>query len=280
MESVCRTIWGSNLQTCQLLGIPYTVNEFTTLNEKFNIQNNIAIGTNIYPRVKYFCIGNGGHQMTVGADGIALAKNYQHRSTDASLFKHLPFVLRPYDNDIAAAERARYALRKEVTYDGVRHVAYYLRRIDMSAVTSQLDYRTILNGVVKSTPYTPVSECLNPIPIELANTGVNTVNSDYITSSALIDISFSDNDIVELLNAANVIYGDENYAIISEIGLCSGVDKTINVTASNGGVFNFNEAIAVQIASFISSMHIAKSTDAGISKFLDIGCNESVYQII
>jgi hypothetical protein len=76
------------------------------------------------------------------------------------------------------------------------------------------------------------------------------------------------------------MFSDENYAIISEIGLCSGADKTISVTQTNGGNFNFDEAIGVQVISFISAMHVAKYTSAGLDKTLSVGCNEPILNII
>ncbi len=280
MESVVRTIFGSYLQSCELLGISHDIKEFTTLNEKFAIQSGVAIPPGTYPKVQYFCIGNGGHQMTMGADNIPLTKINQHKATDAALFKHLPFALRTIDNDLTSTERANYALRKEVVYNGTTYIAYYLRRIDMTGVVSEIDYRSVLNGVITSTPYVPSIGSLSPVPAIINNTGVNVLAGDYITTTAMVTVSFSPEDIAELLNVANIIYANEDYAIISEIGLCSGVDKVINITSAGGGSFNFNEAIGVQIISFISSMHIAKYTTAGIEKFLDIGCNEPILNVV
>jgi len=280
MESCVRTIWGSYLQSNEFLGLPHDIKPFTTLNEKFGIQNGIELQPGVYPKVQYFCIGNGGHQMTIGADNIPLAKINQHKATDAALFKHLPFVLRLPGNDLSTAQRARYALRKEVLHDGVTYIAYYLKRIDMTAVYSQLDYRSVTDGVVTSTPYLPTADCLIPVPTVINNTGVNVLTGDYITTTAMVDVSFTADDIQELLNVANVIYADENYAVISEIGLCSGGDKVVSVIPQAGGSFNFNEAIGVQIVSFITAMHVAKYTTSGLSKFLDIGVQEALFSIV
>ncbi len=280
MESTTRSIFGSYLQTNMLLGIPHDIKEFTTLNEKFAIQSGVAIPPGIYPKVQYFCIGNGGHQLTMGTDNIPLTKINQHRATDAALFKHLPFALRTVDNDLTSTQRANYALRKEVVYNAVTYIAYYLKRIDMTPVVSQIDYRTVVNGVISSTPYVPSTSSLSPTPVVISSTGVNALSGDYITTTAMVTISFSAEEIAELLNVANIMFADDNYAIISEIGLCAGVDKVIQVTAASGGSFNFTEAIGIQIISFISSMHVAKYTTSGLLKYLDIGCNEPLVNII
>lgn len=69
------------------------------------------------------------------------------------------------------------------------------------------------------------------------------------------------------------MYNDDRYAIISEIALCSGVDRTVN------GVFNgvnssYVEAIGVQCVSYISSMFMAKFMGGSFSVEMDVGSTE------
>jgi hypothetical protein len=279
MEQVVRTVWGSNLQASEQLGLPYTVRPFTTLNEKLGIQSGVSLAPGVYPKVQYYCYGNGGHQMTMGADNIPLSTIAQHRATDAALFKQLPFVLRPIASDLTLSERVNYALRIEEQHGGATYVAYYLKRIDLSSTFVQMDYRTIVNGVVTSTPYVPDAANLSPTPIVISNGGVNTVSGDYITCAAQLPLAFSPAEVADLINVSTVLHGVDDYAIISEIGLCSGGDKTITVTPSTGGSFNFNEAVGVQIASFVSCLHIAKYATSGITKQLDFGVNDPLFNI-
>lgn len=279
MEHVVRTIYGAQLQSALLLGIDYTVPEFTTLNEKLGIQSGVTAAPGIYPKARYFCIGNGGHYIATGSDGTPLMDISQHKATDAALFNQLPFVLRQLTDDIPPSQRQKYALRKEVTIGGVVYIAYYLRRVDMVDVGTKLENRKVSNGVVTTSDFTPTAANLAPDKTPANPTGVNTVEGRYVTCISKMPISFSAAEVEELVNACMILYGDINYAIISEIGLCSGIDKTISVSASTGS-FNFSEAIQVQIVSHIGALHVMRYCTSGLEKIMDVGSNSPLYNIV
>lgn len=279
MEHTTRTVYGSYLQTCLKLNRPFVLQQYTTLNEKLGIQSGVAPAPGVYPSVKYFCIGNKGHQSQIGADGIGLTVAAQHRATDAALFNQLPFVLREIANDLTGTERANYALRREQTHNGQTYVAYYLRRIDMTGVEAEMQYRTNVNGNVVVTPFVPTADNLSPTPVEIPAEGVGTVAGDYVIVNSQVDISLSPWEVAELMNAAEIIYGDTSYAIISEIGLCSGVDKAVTVTPSVGVPFNFNEAIGVQITTHIAVMNMVKYSNNGVTRILSLGTNDPLFNI-
>lgn len=279
MEHVTRTVYGSYLQTCLKLRIPHVIPAYTTLNEKLGIQSGVSPAPGVYPSVKYFCVGNKGHTSQIGADGIGLNIAAQHRATDAALFNQIPFVLREIANDLTTTERANYALRREEIHGGVTYVAYYLRRIDMTGVEAEMQYRTNTNGTIVVTPFVPTADNLSPTPVVIPSDGTGTISGDYVTVTAEIDISLSAWEVAELLNVAEVIYGDTSYAIISEIGLCSGVDKAVTVTPSVGVPFNFNEAIGVQISSHIAVMNMVKYSNSGVARILGLGTNDPLFNI-
>lgn len=279
MEHVVRTIYGNELSSALLLGLPYTAPPFTTLNEKFGIQPGVTLAPGTMPVCQYFAIGNGGHSATVGADGIPLLTIAQHRATDAGLFNQIPFVLRQVGDDLQPSERIKYALRKEITIGTVVYVAYYLRRINMVSVGTKLELRNINSDVITTTDFIPTAANLSPVKTAASNTGVNTLSGDYVTCVSKLPIVFTDTEIQYLLDACMILFGDINYAIISEIALCSGSDKTINILSSTGN-FNFNEAIQVQVVTFISSAHIARYCTSGLEKILDVGSNSPLFNII
>lgn len=279
MEHVTRTVYGSYLQTCLKLRIPHTIPAYTTLNEKLGIQSGVTPAPGVYPSVKYFCIGNKGHTSQIGADGIGLNIAAQHRATDAALFNQIPFVLREAANDLTTTERANYGLRREESHGGVTYIAYYLRRIDMTGVEAEMQYRTNTNGTIVVTPFVPTADNLNPTPVLIPSEGSGTVSGDYVTVTSEVDISLSAWEVAELLNVAEVIYGDTSYAIISEIGLCSGVDKAVTITPSVGVPFNFNEVIGVQISSHIAVMNLVKYSNSGITRILGLGTNDPLFNI-
>lgn len=284
MESATRTVYSSYIQTCLLLGLPPTYPANTTLNQKFGILQDVLPAQTDRPRLGYYGIGNRGHQMVVGgndsgATGIYKPEPVQHRATDAALYGHLPFVLRPLTNDLTSIERARYAMRREEIHNGSTYAAYYLRRLDTTNVTPMMETKVITDGQANTVPFIPNSSCLNPTPPNIASTGVNVTGGEYVSASAKLSLSLTPDDAAELLNVARILYNDEGYAIISEIGLCTGVDKVIQVTGSQGGTFNFNEVIGAQIATHIPAMVSVGYNNQGTEITLAVGATEPLFAL-
>jgi hypothetical protein len=278
MENVIPTIYLAHLQTAMLHKIPYAAQQYTTLNEALGIQSGIAIPTGNYPSVGYYAIGDGGHTFAVGGDGIPYPNLYQHQPSDSALFHQMPFVLRLPSNDLAPSQRALYALRKEVTFNNVVYIAYYLRRVDLSSLVVSLQRRTDNGTAVTQTTFTPNASNLAPTPTILSNSNVNVVNADALVASAPLDVTMTPADVAEYVNVAQIIYGNPNRALISESALCCGFDKTITVQASTGP-FNYNEAVGVQITSFIADFQMLSYANGGLTKVLDSGANTPLYSL-
>lgn len=273
MESIVRTVFGAHLQTCQLMKIPFTKAPNSTLNEKFNIATNEAIGPTDMPSMRYVTIGNGGHKMKqAGVNNLQVPEPLQHKTTDAALFSHIPFVMRNITDPLSAADEARYALKRTETHGSTQYYAYYLRRMDLTGVASNMELKTVLNGVTTTTGFTPTVSNLNPTPPLIVTGGAVTATGDYVTATANVNFVLDAVDISNILNACNIMFGSEDYAIISEIGLCSGIDKT--VTFGSG---TFNEVIATQIVSHISSFHALRFTASGVNTVFDVGATEPLF---
>lgn len=277
MENATRTIYGSLIQTALLLGTTPEYKLNTTLNEKLGIIATTLPNTTDRPALSYYVIGNGGHQLVVGANGIPKPEPIQHRATDAALYNQLPFVLRELNNDLSSIERTKYCLRRQEIHNTIPYIAYYGRRIDKTNSVPTMEYKVIVNGVETTSPFVPNTSNLNPTPPTINNVGVNTVDGDYTVASARINVALTASDVIELLNVSNIIYNDSGYAIISEIGLCTGVDKIITVNAPGGGTFTFSEAIGVQIISHISAMIPAQYSNDGINITLNCGSVEPLF---
>lgn len=275
MEPVVRSVYGAALQTAMLLGVPHKIKPNTTLNERFDVEKNAIHPDTVWPRVGYFCIGNGGHGLTAGTDGIPYVKSRQHEATNSNLFKPLPFVLRPITDDLPPLQRAKYAMRRQETHMGQVYYAYYLKRMDNASLDVGMQKRIIDKGITTTSDFIPSTSDLVPQPPAIVNTGANLTTSSYITVSTLLALNLTAEDCKELLDVASIIYGDQNYAIISEIGLCSGVDKTL--TLNDGSVYK--ESISTQIVSFISAFHQVSFTASGISGLFDIGSNEPLLTV-
>ena len=274
-----RTIYGSELQTALALGLPYEIAANTTLNEKFGIQAGAALGASDRPSIHYFAIGCGGHRSITGAEGIPYTSPINHRASDAALFKHMPFVLRRTNNDLTVTERANYALRRLESHGGLDYYAYYLKRIDLSTVTPSMEYTVTDNGVATTNPFVPTSSNLNPVATDLSNTEVITTAGNFLSVSAAVPLSFSEQDVVEFKNVATILYGSELYAIISEIAVCSGVDRTVQAQSISGNAFAFTEAVGVQIVTHVTSYYSVGFTNKGFDFTMDLGATEAMFTL-
>lgn len=277
MNFVTRTIYGAALQTAMFLKLPYVIDPKSTLNERFEILQDQDLPDGQYPGARYFAIGSGGHRNYSGADGEGLTTEVQHLATNAAGYRPLPFILRAITDDLTPTQRARYALRRVETHNGQSYVAYYLRRIDMSSVTIEKQIRTTNeDGSVTPIAFVPSDENLTPVPPELPNVGVNVLAAKSAVVSAQLPINMSPDEIREFMDAVTIIRGDVNYAIISEILLCTGFDRVIQLPDTS----NFNEAIGVQVAAFSNTLHTARFISEGIDSHIDAGANEPLLKVL
>lgn len=279
MENITRTLYGSYLQSCTLLGLPFDVKPNTTLNQKFSVQASTLPSADQLPKVRYFGIGLGGHRFAVGANGVHKPQTVQHEATDAALYSHLPFVLRALDNDLTTAQAAKYAMRRLETHDGIQYAAYYLKRIDLTGVTPDMQVVSVVDGTSTVTPFVPSAANLNPTPPDLDSSGVNVVTGEYAAAQAVVDISLDEDDVAELINVAKVLYNDEEMAMVSEVALVSGVDKVVTSPAAAGATINFNEVIAAQVVTHINTFFTFKSSSTGANLILDVGATEPLFRL-
>jgi hypothetical protein len=253
--------------------IPFTKVPNSTLNEKFNIATNEVIGPTDIPSMRYVAIGNGGHKMKQsGVNNLQVPEPLQHRTTDAALYSHIPFVMRNKTDPLSAADEARYALKRVETIGSTQYYAYYLRRMDLTGVTSNMELKTVLNGNTTTNVFIPTVGNLNPVPPNTVTGGAVTATGDYVTATANISFVLDSVDIINILDACNIMFGSEDYAIISEIGLCSGIDRQVSFEAGL-----FNEVIAAQIVSHISSFHALRFTASGVNTIFDVGATEPLF---
>jgi hypothetical protein len=274
-ENITRTVYGAVVQTTLFLDQAFTLVANSTLNEKFGVQ--AGVSSSVTPTLGYFGIGIGGHTMTAGTDGIYLPTPVEHEATDAALFNHLPFVLCLPTNDLSQAEQANYAMRTTVTVAGVTYIAYYLKVLDFSSTQIQMQLKSVDNlGNVTTTPFVPSTSNLNPTPSALATSGVNVTTGNYVTSTAKVTITFSTDDITNLQNVANILYGSEQYALISEMCLVSGVPKPISVTPQSGASYTFEEVIMAQVCSFVNTLIPVQFLNTAVSVVLDLGATEAL----
>lgn len=279
MEHVVRSAYFSKLQSAMVRGGQHKFLPYTTLNEKFNVMSREYPPAGVYPTLAYLAIGRGGMGMGLGADGEADVIIHQHKTTDAALFDHMPFSLRPLDNDLPPERRSRYAMRVQKQFNGVTYWAYYLKRVDFSSSDTDLFLkRTLPDGSTEVEEFTPDESNLNPQPVDLSDSGTNLLAGMSVIASTIITLPLDDFDIAEIRKASEIIKGRTGKAIVTEVALCTGVPKQINAPGQNG-TFAFWEAIGVQIASFVQALYALDYINQDLSDQLELGISEPLFKL-
>lgn len=289
MENTVRTAIAGLLNDCLMLRRPYIVGVNSTLNQRWGINQDVTINETEIPSIAYAAIGIGGVKYTMGPPptNLPIIELYQHRPTDSGLFLQLPFVLRLPSEDLTPAERANYRLRRLETHDGTVYVAYYLKKLDLSATLPQLELRKVENNTTTSTTFKHTLDDLSPQPTILSTGNSNTVldnvaytvNGDYVAATAKVPFTMDQNDIDEFKNVCNIIYGDERVAVLSEVALCSGVERVLNGDF-NGASLPYNEAIAVQVCAFIAVHYAVSFINRNIDVEFDLGTVEPLLTLV
>lgn len=283
-KTVTRTVLGAYLQTHNLLGKDLTLMPFSTLNEKFGILNPATpgngVGANERSTLKCLVIGNGGHTVVTGPDSIPYTAPLQHRSTDFALFNHIPFAMRDIvageDQDSATFVKSNYCLRREETHDTVLYAVYYGRRIDNpQAIDVTVKHFVTEDGeITVNEDFIPTADNLDPEAPVPPNENVVTTTADYIAVSAILPLLLGPNEIEELKNVASILYGNEDLAIISEIGVCTGIDMVVPAS-----VPPFTDVKCCQIFTHIVTYHAASHVNNGLEINLELGATEPLLSL-
>lgn len=269
--SVTRTAYGVYLQTIKQLGLPFNMIANTTLNERRNVQAGVKPAAGEVPVMRYLAIGNLGHVTVKADDGSDESLAVPHRANDAGLYNQIPFVLREVTDDLPAVMRNKFALRTTEVHNGKNYFAYYLMRMDYANVVPQLQQVEVIDGVATVTPYVPTTNDLNPERPQISNSGVVVGSDKSVSASAIITVKLDSSVIAEILNAHRVRTGSTRSPVISELALCSGVDKQVQGVSGGSGTFMYTEAIAVQVNVHISTNHPLGYSSNGATLTFDVG---------
>ena len=278
MDKIVRTAYAAELIQRQLRKMPFVARPNTTLNQRLGILADAVVPTGEYPRVNYLAIGNQGHTFELDGSGVATLLTRQHLATHAAPFGLTPFVARPLSDDISPSQRERYALRKELMVDGKAVVAYYLRRMEGVPADVTSEYRKTVDGVTTTRPFVPDASCLDPVPSTINFNDANVVLGESISCITESDFVMTATDVQEYLDACALLYLNENKAIISDLAICSGYDHTVTVRSGTGS-FQFTEAIAVQVFTFMSCFHALNFNRLGVTSTLGLVSDSPLFTI-
>ncbi|MNN90485.1 hypothetical protein D3C81_2084400 [compost metagenome] len=81
---------------------------------------------------------------------------------------------------------------------------------------------------------------------------------------------FTEQDVAEMYNVAEILFGDRRMAIISEFGFCTAVMADVSINTSAGAV-SFKEAIGAQITAIISGHYELIFNSKGFDFNLEVG---------
>ena len=276
MENLVRTVYGAAVQTANFIGKSVEILPYSTLNEKFDVAKDIHhLPQDERLTLGYMGIGIGGHRLVMGNNGVPLVEPVLHRPTDASLYRPIPFVIRPAADDLSAGERAMYRLRREETYNGKNWICYYLKAIDYTQTFVVMNYTKVTPDDKLTTTFEPSLSNLNPTPPIIDPSGATPTTGDYVSASAFIPFLLTDDDVAKLKYVAQIIYGDERYAMVTEIAFVTGVDKP-HTAIYAGQNLNYLEAIDTQCAAFVSTTFFSQFNDNTIDFLFDVGASEGL----
>ncbi len=276
MLSITRTCYGGELQTAMLQGIPYVYETNSTINEALNIHPGVSPSSGVYAHMKYFVIGVGGHSVGAAASGRAKIVEEEFEPTSAALYAIRPFVLRLESNDLTAEQRLKFGLRRKEQHGGKNYFAYYGKVIDQTNTTTKKMLYKKRNGVETFTPFSPTNDNINPTPpIILPNQVVPTLSeADKIIVSSLTTIPFTEWDVNEYVNAIRIIDGDEDLAVISEVGLVAAFPRTVTAEGAGGASFQFTEMMGSLLIQYITLFIDFNSANMGTQFSIDAGVAE------
>lgn len=268
-----RTIYAAHLSTCKALGRPFTLLPNSTLNQKYNLHKDETPRLNEYPIIGYVGIGNKGASYELTTSNYLLTKPIPHLPRDAALYGQIPFLVRNIANDIPAEERMKYRMRVPFSIAGVNYVGYYLRALSMEEVVPSVELRNVTGGNISTNPFLPLEDDLSPTHPDVSNIDINNPSGDYLVSVAKVNLVLNQTDIANIMDACNILFGDPRYAVINEIALCSGIDRTLQGTFGNV-TSNYTDTIATQVNSFIYQYHSLTDTTTEVALRFDIGSSE------
>lgn len=220
------SIYGLSLINAMLANRYYKVHKNTTLNEKFSIYptDHTPMGTieqPVFPRLRYFVLGVGG---TPYIEDVSSYKYSQHSVLDAALFKHIPFIVRPINDDIDVITRQKYRLRKMIEINGNQYYAYYAKVCDL------IDYRNynfLVNKVngndILSIMSFDSDKYLNPTPVikpsdpKVVTSVSSVINRFKLEFNLLEDEQKEIREVLKLFNL-------QDCKKITELGICHGYD--------------------------------------------------------
>jgi len=235
---ISKTIIGVKNELLTITGTTHTPQLTTTLNHKYGVQ--AATPPTTKPIIAYFGIGVNGFR---NINDSNLSQPYIPSMENLDLYGPIPFRCVPIEEDLTPEERTNYRMRVRRTLGGLDYWCYYLKKITFLDTDVQLTRTDPVT--LEETPYVIDPNNLTPVPVIPQSDGIIVVEGSEVnvTLAATLHITGA-----EVLESVGVIYNDARRAVVSEIGIYTGEDKTVTGLTHTGANMNYVEAIYAQLA--------------------------------
>ena len=279
-QTVTNTFFGNLINKCCSTNRALTLPKWTTLNEFYGPLAAQSIGTKQGRsfELKYFGIGvRGANAIGIDARGVTKMRANQHQPSDANLFTAIPFLCRELAFDLPDLERKKYRMRTVQKIGAIDYVFYWLKLIDFADYNPQVNKITRdENGQEIPVPYVPIKDDLfNPQPVEFTSEGSTPISNVYGNSSAILNCSLYEQDLVEISNACRIMFNDAGYGAINEVCVVWGVDTQADGQVTGGAVVRYTEVQSAVIGHFVTERDARNAlTNTKVQLAYDHGASE------
>lgn len=235
--------------------------------------------------LRVLVLGNGGHLVIPApTGGVPYTAPKPHKATDAAPWNAIPLKAVDITGGGAAltaddSARVGFCLRRVIHKDGKVWAIYFGKILDFTGINVAENILTTINGVITPTPFVPNSNNLRLPPYVTAANPTATM----VEVAATMPLQLTAADVASIVDACSVLYGNPNYAIISEIALCNAALRSITqqTLIAGGGTrvvgANIVEAVGVQVNTFVSSYNELVNANDGVDLTMDVGATEALY---
>ncbi len=235
-----KTLLGMKNTLCSILPITFTPNMDCTLNSKYSVYQ--AVTPSEVPKIRYYGIGIGGKYNVTDTD---LSEAYKPSMKDMDLYVPIPFRCLAEDEDslLTSTERAKYRMRVLTTINGVKYYCYYLKALEY---TDEMYFSYVDPDTNQEVVYTLDATNLRPTGTKPSTSGVTDVTTTDISAYAIANVVINNEEIAE---AVNILYnGDLRRCVISELGIYTGIDSTVEALDYQSVRFSYLESVYTQLA--------------------------------
>lgn len=247
----------------------YTLYPQTTLNTLYNVYPNITDITSP-PPIAYFGLGIGGYYNT-GDDNQC--DPYIPKKTDFGLYKPIPIRCVPIDEDLDTTSRSQYRMRVRQTFNGQQYWCYYLKKIEIMDNTARIVRIDPVSK--KEIEFEMSQDQLTPKPTIPTTSGTQEGYITEVVVTKRIRCNWVGSEVYEGISA--MYNGDLRYAKISEYGIFSGEDRSVEGYASDGTSFRYTESIYTQLQYHICNVgSVVPSADYQGSRIISLGSGSTL----